>query len=178
MTAKHVKGCVAIDTNVFVHLLNPQHNVDLHITKLLTYLHRQDIDLIVDDTGRISTEYTHHLIPIVRNSDDTRIEIYILRYWMLLAPRQEVVYDGNSRLAIAIRQVIVERKEIVDQIFAYVAFEIGKTLISNDQRHIVIGPPRESRESSRRRRLLRATRRMRPDGANILTSKEAHSSIP
>ena len=32
--------CVAIDTNVWVHLLNPQDNVNSHIDRLLDYIRR------------------------------------------------------------------------------------------------------------------------------------------
>ena len=38
MTQLLTRNEVAIDTNVFQHLLNPQNNVDSHINRLLEYL--------------------------------------------------------------------------------------------------------------------------------------------
>ena len=175
MTESPFEDSVAIDTNVFLHLLNPSENTESHITVLLSYLQREGITLIVDDDGRIAGEYLHHIGPVIRRTDDTRNEIFLLRYWILNAQRQQVTVTGSDRLMAAIRQVIVEPSEAVDRIFVYVAFDAGKVLISNDGEHILDGPVRGS--GQRRQRLLRSTRRLRSTGADILTSQEAHSRI-
>ena len=86
MTSSPFQDAVAIDTNVFMHLLNPHENVGSHINKLLEYLQAQDAHLIIDSNNRILGEYNHHIAPIIVKNDDTRNEIYILRYWILNAP--------------------------------------------------------------------------------------------
>ena len=178
MTTDPFKDAVAIDTNVFEHIMNPQENTESHINRLLTHLQEHDIGLVVDTGGKILGEYEKEISPIIRNNDDVRNEIYILRYWTQFAPCVDVTVDGNENLMTQIKRVIVERSETVDQTFVYVALKRGNMLISNDGTHIVYGPPRERRQPERRRRLLRQTRRMRPPGADILTSEKAHAKIP
>ena len=173
MTGTPFQDAVAIDTNVFIHLLNPQNNPDGHINILLAHLSRKGVALIVDGGGRIDGEYNQQLSEAIRCQDDGN-EIYILRYWMLNAPRRAVPVSGDDPLMTAIQRVIVEQSEAVDRIFVYVALKEGKVLISNDERHIVIGPPRENRRPARRTRMLR---RFATDGAGILTSQEAHALI-
>ena len=180
MTSSPFQDAVAIDTNVFEHLLDPQENADLHINKLLVFLHELGTSLIVDNGKRISNEYNHRIGPRIANQYDTRNEIYILRYWVEYAPRQEVQVFGADTLMTAIGNVIVELREAVDRIFVYVAFRQGKVLISNDKAHIVDGPVTERGRYPRRHRLLSETRRWRrtrPDDADILTSIEAHGKI-
>lgn len=176
MTGGPFEDAVAIDTNVFVHLLNPQNNQDGHINSLLGYLAEQRIALLVDDGERIAGEYNQQLVEALLGQDD-RDEIYTLRYWVLNAPRQDVPVSGNDALMTAIRGVIVERSETVDRIFVYVALKEGKVLISNDERHIVTGPPREGGQTPRRDRILNNTRRLRPEGADIMSSWEAYEKI-
>ena len=177
MTDCPFQDSVAIDTNVFVHLLNPQNNTENHINQLLVHLQQQDIVLLVDCGGRIAGEYYHHLAPIIRRTDDERNERYILRYWLEGAPRSQITVNGSSPLMATIKGVIKEPSETVDRIFVYVTFSQGKLLVSNDVVHIVSGPARESRLGSRRQRLVRDSRRLCPPGAEILTSQEAHDMI-
>ena len=167
--------CVAIDTNVFIHLFDPDWNVKSHINRLLADLQGQGVDLIVDNGGRILGEYEHGLGPWIRSSDDTRNEVYLLRYWMRLARRRIVELDSRDSLMTAIRRVVIERSEQVDRIFVYVAFKVGKTLITNDLMHIVNGPMGEG--TSRRHRLLQVTRRFRPRDVDIVTSREASEMV-
>ena len=164
------EGCVAIDTNVFLHLFNPQENTDRHIDRVLVYLYEQGIALIVDDKGRIRGEYENQIRPIVEKSDEMRFEIQILRAWFLPdAPRRVVSLDMRDSLMQAIRNAMPT--DSTDRIFVYVAFKEGKILISNDREDIV----------SQRQRLLNDTRRIRKrigsDDAEILTSQEAHDRI-
>lgn len=177
MNTSPFQGAVGIDTNVFEHLLNKENNAENHINHLLTHLQQQSIALLVDDGDRIAGEYNHHLDPIIRRADDERNEIFILRYWMTVAPRYEVTVNGAGQLMTTIRRVIKEPSEAVDRIFVYICISEGKILVSNDEMHIVIGPTRESRLGERRQRLLRDSRGIRPNGADILTSKAAHAAI-
>ena len=175
MTSAPFRDAVAIDTNVFQHLLNPQNNPDGHIDELLIYLIRQRAQLLVDDQGDIESEYHQQLLRRIRQANDVRAEIQILRYWVLYADRFQTSIDQSDSLMTAIQQIVHEASEDVDRVFVYVAFRQGTTLISNDRRHIVIGTPEES--SPRRERLLIGTAELRPSGARILTSQEAHAEI-
>ena len=168
---------VAIDTNVFLHLLNPQRNIDSHITTLLSHLQTRGAIHLVDEGGRIQGEYLNQIDRILKRSDELGIEGDILRYWMTEAVPQRVQVGLQDDLMQAIRRVIIELPEQVDRIFVYVAFQTGRVLISNDEMHIVRGPEIEIRQSHRRDRLVRNTRRLRPNGADILTSLEAHARI-
>ena len=174
MTVSPFEDCVAIDTNVFEHLLNPQENSGSHINELLAHLQELEVALIVDSGRRILNEYDNRLEPILKNIDNSRSEMYILRYWTRYAARREVTVNLSDALMGAIREVIPGNSEGVDRIFVYVSFRLGKVLISNDETHIVIGPPRELGQRTRRDRLRRTTRGLRHNGAEILTSIEAY----
>ena len=177
MTRVSFEDYVAIDTNVFVHLLNPQNNADSHINRLLEHLQRRGTCLLVDDRKRISGEYNHHIVPIIRGASHISNEIYILRYWVDSAHHHTIPSKRNDSLMMAINQVVSEVSEAVDRIFVYVAFKVGKPLVTNDQRHIVLGPSREQGQLPRRIRLLRDTKKLRPTGSCIMTSKEAYDEI-
>ena len=175
MTQLLARDEVAIDTNVFQHLLNPQNNVDFHINTLLECLIRERTTLVVDEQGLIASEYQQQLKRRLGESDDVRNEIQLLRYWVLYAQRHQVSLDESDNLMNAVYKVIIEVSENVDRTFVYVAFQQGTTLISNDLRHIVRGPVDEP--DPRRARLLSDTEGLRPDGADILTSQEAYDKI-
>ena len=177
MTSIPFEDCVAIDTNVFVHLLNPEENVESHINELLQYLQREGVALIIDDGERILGEYYQNIRAVMSCSDDAGIEIYLLRYWTLLSPKLRTSLDMGDGLMRTIKEVISEPSKSVDRIFVYVAFKKGRVLITNDERDIVCGPTRESGQSPRRNRLLRGTRSHRSDGAAILTSEEAYDKV-
>ena len=177
MTNVPFQDSVAIDTNVFRHLLNPQNNVDNHINALLVLLETRGIALLVDMQDYIPKEYERRIIPWIERADDTRIEKYILYYWMEISPRITVSLIQDDDLMAAIGKVIVEDSEFIDRVFVYVAFKQGKVLISNDLRDIVLGTTLERRGVHRRFQLLGDTTELRPPGADILTSEEAYDKI-
>lgn len=164
---------IAIDTNVFQHLLNPQNNPGYHINQLLECLKYLGTSLLVDDKGRIFGEYCHQLEPIIRNIDDSRDEKYILRYWINNAPQYRVSVT-RDRLMIQIQNVIIE-SENTDRTFVYVAFKQGTVLVTNDCIHIVKGPGRGS--TFRRDILRKKTAKLCPQTAGIMTSEEAHAAM-
>lgn len=174
MTSEPFADCVAIDTNVWVHLMNPQNNVEAHIFELLDYIRQRPIQLIVDDKGIIGREYRRSVFPRYNGLDETRNERYLLRY-CLNAPRRVVELDETDDLMQAISEVIIECGKLADRTFVYVAFKLGRTLVSNDMRDIVRGPLSE--RPPRRDRLLATTTDTRPAGANVLTSREAYDKI-
>ena len=177
MMVTGIEDYVAIDTNVFLHLLNPQQNVDSHITTLLAHLQTRGIVHVVDESRRIEGEYLNQIGQILTQSDELGTEGDILRYWIMEAEPRRVPVNLQDDLMRTIRNVIIEPSEQVDRIFVYAAFQTGSALISNDETHIVIGPPREFGQRPRRDRLRRATRRLRPAEADILTSLEAYEKI-
>ena len=176
MTSDVFQDAVAIDTNVFVQQ-GTTFERDGHISALLTYLRDRGVELIVDERGVIFNEYLDHVEPIVRANSDVADERYILSYWFRDPPKKTVRVSNRDRLMIEIERIIPGDEQRVDRVFVFVAFNLGRILISNDENHIVLGPNHE-RNNPRRDRLLRATRRIRPDGADILTSSEACAEIP
>ncbi len=176
MTVPVFSDAVAIDTNVFLHLLNSQENTGLHINGLLKHLKNLDIRLVVDDKDRIFGEYLAQVGPVIARVDDQRDEIHIMRYWVLYANRCTVIVNQQDRLMSAIKRVITERNESVDRSFVYVALRSGRILLTNDKLHILYGPP-HSKARPRRDRLLGTTRKIRPSGSDILSSVEAYSAV-
>lgn len=158
---------IAIDTCVFLHLLNKdprtQVNEDSHIDDLLGHPEVRKLSLCVDTTNKIGAEYQTKLDPIVRKEDDTRTEIYILRFWMNMCPREPILTDPTDALMARIREVIPERNENADRAFVYVACRGDCCLVTNDGEHIL----------PRRKKLWRRTQRERGENTKFLTSREA-----
>ncbi len=169
------QDAVAIDTNVFVHLKNRDIKPEGHIHHLLGALIEQRVELLVDDNDVIGREYERHVIPMMEGSSVDGGEVYLLQYFMDVNYQRRIAVNRRDMLMAAIDRTIFERPKIADRTFVYVAFHEGKSLISNDRTDIVEGPAGEG--TPRRNRLLRQTRRLRPDGSQILTSQEAHAAI-
>ena len=176
MTNSPFQDAVAIDTNVFVQLLNPQNNINGHINSLLVHLQEKGVSLLLDSKNRIWGEYANRLT-LNNPSAYVRLnEAEILEYWLEYAPKCSLRVNLSGELMTVIKGVIFE-EEAVDRILVYVALSKGKTLVSNDRRHIVDGPSWESSQRPRRNRLLRKSRSKRPQGGKILTSLEAFDRI-
>jgi len=165
---------IAIDTNVFEQLLNPQENTDNHIDKLLGTLATDKVGLVVDKERRTENEYKNRFILMFKNSSEKNTQqLSLLRYWIIpqVGNRKRISVSNRDQLMEAIRGVITEN-EAVDRIFVYVAFKSDRILITNDRRHIIKGGLREKPE--RRKALLRKTRKCRPNQrAEMLSSIEA-----
>ena len=165
---------IAIDTNVFEHLLNPQENTNNHIDTLLRTLTRDRVGLIVDAKKRIENEYKNRIEPMLKSTSDKNIQqLLLLRSWIVsqIGTRKRVSVPNNDLLMTAIKGVITEH-EAIDRIIVYVAFQSDRILITNDRRHIIEGGSKE--KSKRRETLLRNTRRHRPNKkSEILSSVEA-----
>ena len=159
MTYAEFHDTMAIDTNVFMHLLYDRENTDQHINELLSSLRRTGIALLVDDGGRIAEEYRHQIGQRIRRAYDQGNELQLLRYWMDPQMRVQVPVNHSSDLMKEIKKVIVEPKEAVDRVFVHVALSKGTWLVSNDRLNIVCGPPKERRLRSRRHRILRDTKK-------------------
>ena len=165
---------IAIDTNIFEHLLNPAINKEDHIGRLLSALRDDDIGLIIDAGRRISAEYQRRFSRHkgVRNQD----HLYTLKYWS--SPdriRLEVDVGLQDSLMTAIRRIIPDRDRgkiscAIDRLFVYVAFDSDRVLITNDRRDIL---GERTARGGRRAQLLRKARQMRKRNVAIYDSQEA-----
>lgn len=126
---------VTIDTNVFVHLFNPQNNRGNHIDKLLGSLVERRFGLCIDDQERILGEYRIHIIPLFKKADDEGLRVFWLRYFLLDANKKIVAVEHADQLMTSIRRAIY-RAERSDHVFVYVAITTDTILISNNPRHI------------------------------------------
>ena len=154
---------IAIDTNIFLHLFNPAENTDSHIDKLLGVLITSHYQLLVDSTRKIGNEYQQKIVPIIRNLDETKPQLPLLRFWMNMDIRHEVELDGTDALMVKIKSVMHEPDEHADRAFVYVACKEGAVLVSNDFFHI----------RDRRDEILKKTRKERASDADIQSSREA-----
>ncbi len=169
---------IAIDTNVFEHLFNPEKNVNDHIAVLLRSLASGEVKLIGDTEGRIAREYENRLGHFFDGQDNPvkithQNYIDILRYWFRPETHEGVAVDKKGSLMRAIRE-IVDSGDIVDRTFVYVAIQKDRILVTNDRRDIIdIG----KRPGKRRQELRRLARKSRKKHADILTSAEACNKI-
>lgn len=166
---------IVVDCNVFKHLFShdQRYNPDGHVTLLLGHLATVECKLLVDDEGVFRHEYSAHVASLLLQSE-IGPEIAILRYWLEIGNQDAREVRANRQLRQAIQSVIIEN-ERADRAYVYVSFANGAVLVSNDEMHVVIGPPQsEGNRLPRRDRLVRAARRHVVDGAEILLSREAN----
>ena len=160
---------VAIDTNIFKHLLNvgdEGENSDGHITELLNGLALIVPSLNLDNKNKIGAEYEKHITPIILKNDERRTELPILRFWMLTLGRRIVSVDLQDGLMASIKEV-VSRAKVVDRVFIAVAIHGDCLFVTNDD-HDVIG---------RRREIRRRTRRYMGPNTRFVNSQEAHTKL-
>ncbi|MCY4229054.1 MAG: hypothetical protein OXF20_15475 [Gammaproteobacteria bacterium] len=159
---------IAMDTNVFGHLTHYSGiNKNQHINKLLKYLIKSQISLLVDKDNKILNEYKHHLNkPTFKRKYDKREESYFLQYFMDPARHKPVFVNETDDLWNAIIAIVDDPNE-VDQRLVYVAFCKGKLLLSNDNEDIV----------SQRSLLFEKTKGKREKGSDIMNSQQAFNTI-
>ena len=159
---------IAIDTNIFEHLFNPQENQHQHITKLLQHLQNEDYSILVDSDQRIQKEYLY-LVDTRLDNDDNLNETQLLRYWMTPDIAVKITVSGTDRLMNAIRGVMNCHNQRTDRTFVYVAFSQGKNLVSNDYPDIINNRTKLKQKS---KRVCPACRQ-----SQILDSQEAYSDF-
>lgn len=177
-------GHVAIDANVFEHLLGPE-NACGHITTLLRALAKNKASLVVDDKKRIEGEYKKRLLKRIKSGSpresgkrpgkaaDKVRETSLLKLWVMRTvpgaiPRVCVAVSHGDSLMGQIKGKLRRPKKgepNTDRIFVYVALRQGCPLISNDARDII----------KKRDALLEIKGAKK--GADILTSKEAAARV-
>ena len=126
---------VTIDTNVFVHLLNPLNNTGDHIDQLLSSLVEKQMMLCVDNKGRIEGEYETHVVPLFEAASDQDLRIFWLRYFMDDDHKALVPVKFGDALMVSIRRQI-RFAEPSDHVFVYVAINSNTVLVSNNPAHI------------------------------------------
>ena len=126
---------IAIDTNIFEHLFNPQENQHQHITKLLQHLQNEGYSILVDSDQKIQKEYLSLVDRL--HHDNNLNETQLLRYWMTPDIAVKITVNGTDRLMNAIRGVMNYHNQKTDRTFVYVAFSQGKNLVSNDYSDII-----------------------------------------
>ena len=166
---------IAIDTNVFEGLLNPQENTDDHIGALLTFLALGGVRLLVDgEDGRIVKEYRNRLARFFDRQSGSGEMVYqdhleVLRYWFRLESHREVGVNHGDTLMNAIK-TIIDSGSATDRTFAYVVINEDRILVTNDRKDFIdFG----NRRGQRRQKLLRLAKQQRKKQAGILTSREA-----
>ena len=158
---------IAIDTNIFEHLLNPEMNTASHIDKLLGQLSKMEYQLLVDSTRKIGGEYLRLIVPIIRNMDETRPQLPLLRFWMNPDIRHEVTLNPIDNLMQKIKNIIHEAHEYADRAFVYIVCIEDSVLVTNDHIHIL----------DRRRALLKGTKKFRGRNTDIQSSHTAYSAF-
>ena len=159
---------IAIDTNVFQHLMDDEDiNEDGHITRLLSLLAKDKILLLVDDGGVIVRECSYQLQPstpdILKGAEGS-VERLLLVYWLTPQTHKTITVDETGALMTSILKIVPKSKK-GDRFYVYVAFKEGRVLMTNDKRDIW----------SKRDRLKQETP-LSP-GADILTSEEAYDKL-
>ena len=163
---------IAVDTNVFEHLMNPQKNICNHIHKLLTKFIEDKILLLIDDRRKIIKEYFQHLPEYLKDTNDRMGEGKLLFHFLKTENYKIIQVDLSDNLMSAIKKIVSKHKR-ADRFFVYVAFKKSRVLVTNDQKDII---DEGTKCGERRRKLLKNTKQYRPRGegkADILTSQEA-----
>lgn len=164
---------IAIDTNVFEHLLNPQNNVSDHIGFLLGQLAHDNVHLIIDKNGRIWDEYTNRIINGIKNTINQNYEP-LLRYWLNVdASNREVNVNQSDGLMVSIKGVI-KGGTTTDKIFVYVAIHENRVLVTNDRNDIL---DEGNKKYERRKKLMKIAKNQNFKFARIYSSQEAHDKL-
>jgi hypothetical protein len=158
---------IAIDTNIFEHLLNPVMNLGSHIDQLLGHLIREQYQLLVDSTRKIGNEYLQKIVPILKNMDETRPQLPLIKFWMDTDIRHLVELNQTDNLMQQIRRVIHEIDEHADRAFVYVVCKKDSILVTNDRAHIL----------GRRNDLLKRTKKERGKNTDIQCSNDAFKNF-
>ena len=163
---------IAIDTNVFEHLFNPEKNTDNHIWNLIERLYKDEIGLLIDSPGdprkgsRIMGEYDRRLLAYVKPRQEVGAESVLLKIFFENTKLVEVDISQTDKLMVSIKGII-KAKPVTDRYFVYVAFKKERVLVTNDSDDIL----------SKKKELKHKAKTLRLKGADILSSQEAYKKI-
>jgi len=127
---------IVIDTNVFVHLLNPDKNVNKHINQLLVTLHDTH-QLQIDKDEKIKAEYAHKLTEAIKNASELGIEKYILELWINKKSMRSLEVQPPNNLSNFVKQVINDPTKRVDRYLVETAALSDCDLVTNDETDIL-----------------------------------------
>ena len=172
---KLTKDFIAIDTNIFEHLLNPQENINRHIDQLLNQLSDDSIKLLVDNEKKITKEYKRCLDEMIDRMEDDYRKLLLL-YWMDIQNQKSIKVSSKDALMRNIKKIIpLGEGSVTDCFFVYVAFKEGRILITNDRGDMI---DEGTQIGERRRKLLKiGTKNGRKKGSDILTSQQAYDRL-
>ena len=163
---------IAIDTNVFEHLFNPEKNVNNHIWNLIERLYEDKIGLLIDSPGdprkgsRIMGEYDRRLLAYVKPRQEVGAESVLLKIFFENTKLVEVDISQTDKLMVSIKGII-KAKPVTDRYFVYVAFKKERVLVTNDSGDIL----------SKKKELKHKAKTLRLKGTDILSSQEAYKKI-
>ena len=131
---------VTLDTNVLIHLFNPQNNDGEHIDALLKGLVAQKRSVCVDrrdgQEGRIESEYKHYLVPIIKARSNEGARMELLKYFLVIADKDFRDVDFASALGVSIRNTMnAVGAEPSDHVFAYVTCAANSPMVTNNTPH-------------------------------------------
>ena len=162
---------IAIDTNIFVHLM--ESSKANNIEKLLLMLQMKNVRLIQDSKNRIKGEYAHKILHHFQMLDYPDYQD-IIDYWLDQdADDLVVTVNQNDLLYKKIKEILKLEKKTVDRIFVYVALKANRTLITND-RSGIIDENTKAKDGLRRNKLLKVAHKEKAKSANIYDSDEAY----
>ncbi len=165
---------IAIDTNIFIGLLNPQNNTEDHIEKLLSVLYEDRVYLIVDKGGKIWGEYTTEISNKMRNGYNNPNYNELLRGWLHPERELKTVDIGQHNEVREAIQRIIGRGNTKDAAFVCVAIVEDRVLVTNDRRDILDGG---NKRDARRGQLLEIARKRGSRSAKIYGSQEAYKNL-
>ena len=137
----HPKQFIAIDINIFIHLvekseLDSEFN---HIEKLLNRLQALGVHLIVDEDYKIWSNYKSKIGKIVKNSKGSNFT-ELFRYWFRHdADVNTVQVNNKGQLFIKIVKTLknknysVDEEQEIDTLLVYITMCEDTMLISNDR---------------------------------------------
>ena len=153
---------IVIDTSVFMHILNPEVNENLHIDQLLSRL-ASTHELQIDKAGKIEVEYKRKLSDAIKNINEQRFEKQILQYWILTKKKNIIELEPSHQLRHGIKQIINDQTKSVDRCLVKTAALTNSNLITNDGVDIL----------SNKNALNKEIRRNKLDKIKFMNSQEA-----
>lgn len=164
--------CIAIDTNVFEHLLTPSKNENEHITKLFNAFIDDGIGLIVDEGGAIEAEYSNRIERRIKEAQDKGYDSIFRYYFVAQTTRKQVRVKHNDELMSKIKSIVGNVPR--DHIFIYVAIKKDKVLVTNDRNDIL---DEGNSRYKRRNKLLSIAKKQQLKSARIYDSQEAYGKL-
>jgi hypothetical protein len=135
---------IVIDTNVFVHLLNPEKNIKKHINQLLATIPSTH-QLQIDKDKKIEAEYMQKLIEIIEKANkdsELSIERQLVEFWILKKEKHYLEVQPPDNLRNHVKQIINDSSKRVDRYLVETAALSDCDLVTNDETDILSNAPK------------------------------------